>query len=94
MVAEEESEAIIQEARSKSAAIMSKTRQDLMNEREKQIEEAKRSGEEVLKREIEAAHVDAGKIKDAAIGEIADLRHAIEERMDSAVQFIVEEILG
>jgi vacuolar-type H+-ATPase subunit H len=94
MAAEEASEAMIQEARARSAALMVKTRQDLMNERETQISEAKRSGEELLKREIEAAHVNAGKVKDAAMGEIATLRQAIEERLDAAVQFIVEEILG
>lgn len=91
---EEEAEAILKKARSESFEMLSKTRHQLLAERERTLEEARALGEDMLSQGVEAARSDADKTRVNAISDVEELKNSVRQRMPDVVQFIVEEFLG
>lgn len=90
---EQEANALVDEAKAKTAAILAKVRQALQEERAKNLEEARRLGEEDIAKRKAEAQQRAEVIKKETDNKISELNWVSGEKLLTAAQFIVERIL-
>ncbi|HHZ19468.1 MAG TPA: hypothetical protein GX391_02975 [Firmicutes bacterium] len=92
-LAEKEANALVDEAKAKSATLLAKVRQALQEERTKTLEEARRLGEEAVAQRKAEAEEKAMVIRQETDERIAELHWVSGEKLLTAAQFIVERVL-